>query len=108
VLGLRAVAGFAGDDDVTALLFLVHNVGVAGFADLVAGMGDGACGDLGDGVAAVVSILAEAVRDDGGTKKDEGDQCDRHDDGEPDEVFNVLEQFGLSAPDRDACAEFAQ
>jgi hypothetical protein len=48
------------------------------------------------------------VRDDGGTKKDEGDQCDRHDDGEPDEVFNVLEQFGLSAPDRDACAEFAQ
>ncbi len=102
VLGLRSVAGFARDDHVAALLFLVNDLGVAGLADLMAGVGDGASGDLGDGVAAVVSILTEAVRDDGGTKKDEGDQCGRHDNGEPDEVFNVLEQFGLSASDRDA------
>ncbi len=102
VLGLRAVAGFARDDHVAALLFLVNDLSVAGLADLMAGVGDGASGDLGDGVAAVVSILTEAVRDDGGAKKDEGDQCDRHDHGEPDEMFNVLEQFGLSAPDREA------
>ena len=102
VLGLRAVAGFAGDHHVAALLFLVNDLGVAGLANLMAGVGDGASGDLGDGIAAVVSILAEAVRDDGGAKKDEGDQCDRHDHGEPDEVFNVLEQFGLSAPNRNA------
>jgi hypothetical protein len=98
MFGLGAVAGFTGDDDVAALLFLVNNVGVAGLADLVTGVGDGAGGDLGNGVTAVVSVLAKAVGDDGGAKKDEGDQGDRHDSGEPDEVFNVLEQFGLSAP----------
>ena len=102
VLGFFVVEGFTGENYVLALLCLVSDLGVAGLADLMTGVGDGAIGNLGDGIAAVVSILAEAVRDDGGAKKDEGDQCDRHDHGEPDEVFNVLEQFGLSAPNRNA------
>jgi len=42
VLGLGSVAGFAGDDDVLAELFLIDNVGVAGLANVVSGMGDGA------------------------------------------------------------------
>ena len=99
VFGLGSVAGFAGDDDVLALLFLIDHVGMAGLADIVAGVGDRAGGDFGDGGAAIVSVLAETVGDDEGTQADEGNQGDGHDDREPDEVFDVLEQDDLSAPD---------
>jgi hypothetical protein len=100
VLGLRAVAGFARDDDVASLLFLVDDIGVASFADFVSGMSDGAGGDLGDGGAAVVAIFAEAAGDDGCAQDREGNQRDCHDSSEPDEMFYVLEQVGLSVPDR--------
>ncbi len=75
-----------------ALLFLVDDVGMAGLAGVVAGEGHGPGGDLGDGGAAIVPVLPKAARDDDGAQDDECDQRDRHDGGEPDEVFNILEQ----------------
>jgi len=110
VPGQSSVAGFAGNDQVAAQLFLIDDVGVAGFADFVSGVGDGAARDLSDGVTAIVSVLAEAVGDNGGAEDEEGHQCDHHDSGEPDEVFDVLEQAvsfraGLG---RSLAREFAQ
>ena len=99
VLALGSMAGFAGDDDVLAELFLIDHVGVTCLADIVAGEGRGAGSDLRDGGAAIVSILAETVGNDNGAQANERDQGDGHDDRKPDEMFDVLEQAGLSAPD---------
>src|ERR1051326_5300766 len=66
VFGLGTVAGFAGDHNVLAQLFLIDDIGVAGFADFVAGMGDRAGSGFGDGVAAIVSVLAKTVGHNGG------------------------------------------
>ena len=60
VLGQRSVTGFAVHVRVLAGLLYVQNVGVAGLAGLVAGELDRARCDLGDGGAAVVSVLSEA------------------------------------------------
>ena len=90
--GLSSVAGFAGNDDVLALLLLFHDVGVAGLAHVVAGMGDGAGRGFGDGGAAIMSVLAEAARDNRATQKKECHQSDGHNGGEADEVFDVLKQ----------------
>ncbi len=103
--GLGSVASFAGDDDVLALLLLVYNVGMAGLAGVMAGEGDRPRRCLGDGSAAIVAVLAEAARDDGGAQEKECDHCDRHDGGEPDEVFDVLEQVAFLRRDAGAmCA----
>lgn len=96
VFGLGSVAGFAGDHNVLAQLFLIDDIGVAGFADFVAGMGDGAGSGFRDGVAAVVAVVAETVRHDGGAQQDEGDQSDHHHSGQTDQVFRVFEQGCLS------------
>lgn len=98
MLGLGSVAGFAWNDDVLALLLLFHNVGVAGLAHVVTGMSDGTGRGLGNGGAAIVSVLAEAARDDGGAQEKECHQSDRHDYGEADEVFDVLEQVAFLRP----------
>ena len=92
MLGLGSVAGFAWNDHVLALLLLLHNVGVAGLAHVVAGMGDGTGRGLSDGSAAIMTVLAKAARDDGGAQEKECHQSDSHDYGEPNEVFDVLEQ----------------
>ena len=92
VAGLGSMAGFAGNDHMLALLFLIHYVGVAGFAGVVAGEGDGAGGDLGDGCAPIVTVLAKGAGHDGGAQDDECHQRDQHHGGEPDEMFDVLEQ----------------
>jgi len=69
--GLSSVAGFAGNDDVLALLLLLHNVRMAGLAHFVTGMGDGTGCGLGDRGAAIMSVLAEATRDDRASQKKE-------------------------------------
>jgi hypothetical protein len=102
VPGLGAVTGFARNHDMTPLLLQVDDIGVASFADLVSGMGDGAGRNFGNGGAAIVSVLSKAARDHGGTQDDESKQSDHHDSGEADEMFNVLEQVALSAPDKGA------
>ena len=92
VFGLGSVAGFAGDHNVLAQLLLIDNVGVAGFADFVAGVSDGAGSGFRDGVAAVVSVLAETVGNNGGAQQNERDYRDRHHSGKTDQVFRVFEQ----------------
>ena len=57
MLGQRAMTGFAVDLRVHAALFHLVNVGVAGLTGLMTGEVDGAGGDLGDGVPAVVAVL---------------------------------------------------
>lgn len=99
VLRLGTVAGFARDDDMPALLLLVDDVGMAALANIVAGKGHGTGSDLSDGGATVVSILPEAARNDSRPQDDEGNQRNRHDSGEPDEVFDVLQQVESPSPD---------
>ena len=105
VAGLGSVAGFAGDDDMLALLFLIDYVGVAGFAGVVAGEGDWPGRDLGDGGASIVAVLAETARNDGGAQDDEGHYRDQHHGGEPDEMFDVLEHVVFLRLGEGACAE---
>ena len=110
MLGLGSVAGFAWNDHVLALLLLLHNVGVAGLAHVVAGMGDGPGRGFGDGGAAIVSVLTEATRDNRATQKKECHHSDGHNGGEADEVFDVLKQGvflrpqGRSAPGNAQCS----
>jgi hypothetical protein len=92
------VAGFAGDNDVLALLLLFHNVGVAGLAHVVAGMGDGTRRGFSYGGAAIVSVLAEAARDHRASQKEECHHTDGHNGGEADEVFDILEQVAFLRP----------
>ena len=98
MLGLSSVAGFAGNNDVLALFLLFHDVGVAGLAHVVAGMGDGAACGLGNGGTAIVSVLAEAARNDCASQEKECHQSDGHDGGEADEVFDVLKQVAFLRP----------
>ncbi len=92
VFGLSSVAGFAGDYDVAAELFLIDHVCMAALAYVVACEGCGAGGDLGNGSTTIVAVLAEAVGDDKGAQGDERNQSDGHHCREPDEVLNILEQ----------------
>ena len=91
VFRLGSVAGFARNDDVLALLFLIDDVGVAGLTGIVAGEGNRPARDLGDRSTAIVAVLPKAAWDDGSTQDDERDQRNGHDDDEPDEVLCVLE-----------------
>ena len=98
MLGLGPVAGFAGNPYMLALLFLLDHVGVAGFANIVTSEGHGPGRDLGNGGAAIMSVLAKTARNDGGPQDDECDHCDCHDGRQPNEVFDVLEQFVRPTP----------
>lgn len=97
MLGLGSMTGFARDDYVAALLFLIDHVGMTGLAGFVAGKGDGAGRGLGDGSATVVPILAKAFGDDGGAQDDEGNHGDGYHSRDTDEMFDVLEQ--VNTPD---------
>ena len=91
VLALRAVAGLAGDVCVASELLLIDDFGVASFADCMSGKCWPARGDLADGIAAIVSVLAETLGDNGGAKDNEHNYQNGDDDGETDEMFSVLE-----------------
>jgi len=74
----------------TAQFLLVYDVGMAGFADVVAGESRRAGCGFGNGRAAVVAILAKALGHDSGAQQDEDYQQDSDDDGKTDEMFGVL------------------
>jgi len=103
--GLCSVASFAGNHHVLALLFLLDHVDMTSLADIVTSEGYGPGRDLGNGVAAIVPVLAKTAGNDSGSQNDECDHCDRHDDRESDEVFDVLEQFVRLTPGA-SCATF--
>ena len=91
VLALRFMAGLTGNVGMTAQLFLVYNVCVAALADVMPGKSRRAGGNLGDGGATVVAILAKALGNDGSAQQDEDCQENCDDDSQPDEMFDVLE-----------------
>ncbi len=66
MLGLRTVARLARNHHMLALFLLLNNVGMAGLANIVAGEGHGARGDLRNGIATIVPILAKTMRHDDG------------------------------------------
>ena len=101
---LCAVAGFARNVGVPVELLLADDVGVARFAGLVTGEGRGAGGDLSDGVAAVMTVLAEAFGNDRAAQDNEQQQRQQHHGGEADEMFDVLEHFCFSRPKRESCS----
>jgi len=84
---------------VLALFFQFHNVGMAGLTGIVAGECNGPGRGLGDRRPAIVPVLPKAFRNDGGAQHDKSNNRDCYDDSEPDEVFQVLEQVPIPAPD---------
>ena len=83
MFGLGTMAGFAGEHDVLAQFFLLDDVGVADFANVMAGKRDGASGDLGDSCSAIMAILPETARNHRGADGHEEDQRSNHYSGEP-------------------------
>ncbi len=99
MLGQCPVARLAGDHHVLALLFLIDDIRMAAFADVVAGKGNGPGSSFRNRGAAVVTVLSKAARYDRLAQDDERNHGYGDDDCKPDEVFNVLKQCRLSAPD---------
>jgi len=92
MFGLGPVAGFARDDHMPALLLQIDYVGVAGLANIMAGESHRAGCDLSNSIAAIVPVLSKAARDDDGSQGNESDQGDRHNNNQPNEMFDVFEQ----------------
>lgn len=90
------MASLTGDPHVLACLLFVQDIGVAGFAGLVAGMDNGPCRNLSDGGSAIVPILPKAARDNRSAQDHKRDERDRHHRGQPNQVLYVLEQVRLS------------
>jgi len=97
--GQGSVASLAGHNDVLALFFQFHDVGMAGLTGIVAGECNGPGRGLGDRSPAIVPVLPKAFRNDGGAQHDKSNHRDCYDDSEPDEMFQVLEQVPIPAPD---------
>jgi len=93
MLGQGAMAGLAGNSHMPALLFLIDDVGVAGFADFVAGKSGGPGRGFRDGSAAVMTVFAKAARNHGCAQNQEHGQQYHDDRRKPDQMLYVLEQF---------------
>jgi hypothetical protein len=91
VLGERSVAGFTIYVGVLAGGLHGDDVAVAVFAGGVSGVNGLACCDLCEGVSAIVSVLAEAVRNKICTESDEDENAGYEYDGKPQEVLRILE-----------------
>ncbi len=92
VLGQGPVASLASDNHMLAKLFLIHDVGMAGLAGVVPGKRNRSGRDLADRRASIVAILPKTVRYDSGPQDHECHQRYCDDDGQPNQVFDVLKQ----------------
>ena len=90
MFGLRAVAGLTVDACVFARLLDLENVGVAAFACFMPRVDDGQRSDFGNGVSAIVSVLAETLRDEPGSERQEQGNSSNEDGRDSDEMFYVL------------------
>jgi len=86
-----SVAGFTVHVRVPAVFFLVENVGVAGFASLVAGIVDGAGGELGQSVPAVVAVLSKTARNQKAADAKKREDANQEDGCQPEEVSCIFE-----------------
>jgi len=94
--GLSSVAGFARDHDMLTEFLLIDDIGVTGFADVVASEGDRAGCRLGDGCATVMAVLAKTSWNYGGVEHNEDDDRYPHDKREPNQVLDVFEHVGFA------------
>lgn len=102
VLGLRAMASFAGDMRMAAGFFLVHHIDVAGLAGFVTCVRDGTGRDFFERRPAKVAVLPEGLRNDRRTKQQERHYSDQHYRGEPKKMFRVPEQGRITSWDMSA------
>src|SRR5208283_642080 len=93
MLGERPVARLAGNSLVYAFALYVEDIGMAALADLVASVGNRQCRNLGDCLAAIMSVLSKTARDEGGTQHDESDDTHQKDGGHPEKVSRIFEIF---------------
>ena len=93
-----AVTGLAGHDHMLALFLLLYDVGMAGLTGIVAREGNrpGRC--LGNRSPAIVPVLSKASWNDGGAQHNKSAHREGDDYSEPDEMFQVLEQVPIPAP----------
>jgi len=93
VAGQRPVAGFTVDPGVLAVLFCVENIGATGFTGLVTGKGGRSVGNFSEGIAAVVPVLSEAVRDHEAASDEKQDQADGENRRQAEQVAGIPSQF---------------
>jgi len=106
VLRQSTVASLARDNDMSALLLLLDDFGMADLARFVAGVGYGPARGLSDRRPAIVTVLPKAPWHDRSTQDNECDQRDRHHRGQPDQVLCILKQgrFPRALPSGTICA----
>jgi hypothetical protein len=90
---LRAVARFAIYARVSARFFDFENIGMTGFTRLMPGVHDGQGSDLANGIATVMTVLAEALRNKPGAETEENGDTSEEDRGNTKQVFRVFEAF---------------
>ncbi len=88
--GLRAMASFASDSSMLPRGFKLKDIGVAGFAGFVPGVGDRQGCNLCNGVAPVMSVLPEAVRHEKGSKTKERQDPNHKHGCDAEQMFGVL------------------
>jgi hypothetical protein len=107
VTGKWSVAGLTRNYNMLAQFFLIYDLSVASFADLVSGKRNRTSRNLSNGISSIVPVLAEAARNNGGANDDKRDRHNCHDKGQPNEMFDILKHArhlaeALSHETRDA------
>jgi hypothetical protein len=90
MLALRTVASLAIHARVFSFGLFIRDIGVAGFAGLVAGVYNRQCRNLRDRVAAVVAVLPEAPRNEYSPHSEKSEQADHKHNRDPNEMFRVF------------------
>jgi len=91
MLGQRPVARFAGYSLVHAFAFHIENVGVAALANLMSGISNRKCCNLGDGLAAIVAVLTKAAWHKESAYHQKQDKPDHEDGRQPEEMLRIFE-----------------
>jgi hypothetical protein len=98
VLGQSPVASLASNHHMLTKLFLIHDVGMAGLADIVPGERNRPGRDLANRMPSIVAILPKTLRHHSGSQEQEDHQRYGDDGSQPNEVFDVFEQIRVPAP----------
>ena len=90
---LRAVARFTIYARVSARFLDFENIGMTSFTGFMPGVNDGQGSYLGNGIGAVMSVLAEALWNKPGAETEEEGDTSEEDRGNTKQVFRVFEAF---------------
>jgi len=98
VLDKSPVTSFASDYHMLTQFFLIRDVGMTGFADIVPGERNRPRRDLTDRRPSIVAVLPKTAGYHSASQKQEDDQRYGDDGSQPNEVFDVFEQISVPAP----------